>query len=190
MMLGVRQVKGVLFLDYVRMLRSRKDVDWSAHLPSDDMRYLREPIDPSAWYPMTAFEHMGNAILAAIANGDLLPVRMWGRLSAPQLRAGQPQLLAPNDPVETLNRFRVLRETFFDFAALEVLLLHEDEAQIVIRYHMGMPAEEAASVQTQGFFEGLLALAGATEIESKFVERSWLGDPRTRLELHWIPPAR
>ena len=94
-------------------------------------------------------------------------------------------LLAPDDPVETLNRFRVLRETFFDFDALEVLLLHDGEAQIVIRYYMGMPAEEAASYQTMGFFEGLLELAEAKNITAQFRERSWAGDPRTRLVLTW-----
>ena len=184
----MRNVRGVLFLDYVRMLRSQKAVDWTQHLPPEDISYLSSKIEPDAWYPMPAFERMGNEILRTVARGDLFPVQLWGRYSAAQLRAAHPMLLEPNHPIETLNRFRVLRATFFDFTALEVPMLHDDEAQIAIGYHMGMPAEEAASYQTLGFFEGLLELAGARNVVARFAERSWAGDPRTLLELCWEMP--
>jgi hypothetical protein len=184
----MRQVRGVLFVDYVRMLRAQKSVDWSPYLTPEDRTLLATQIDEAAWYPMATFERMGNAILGTVARGRLVPVEMWGRYSAAQLHAKHPMLLAPNDPVETLNRFRVLRETFFDFPALEVLQLHDGSAEIVMGYHMGMPAEEAASHQTMGFFEGLLELAKAKQIRGTFRERSWAGDPRTRLELTWTAP--
>jgi hypothetical protein len=186
----MRQVKGVLFVDYVRMLRAKKGVDWTGALAPEDFPYLQMQIDPEAWYPMETFERMGNAILGPIAGAKMEPVRLWGRMSAVQLHAANPKLLAPRDPVETINRFRVLRETYFDFDALTVLLLHEDEAQIVIRYHMGNAAEEAASYQTMGFFEGLLELAGAREVMASFRERWWTGDRRTLLALRWTRPAQ
>lgn len=184
----MRHVRGVLFLDYVRMLRSQKAVDWSQHLPPDDVAYLSTQIEPDAWYPMEAFERLGNVILEHVARGELFPVQLWGRYSAAQLRAAHPLLLEPDHPIETVNRFRVLRATFFDFTALEVPMLHDDEAHVVVRYHMGMPAEEAAAYQTMGFFEGLLELAGARHVEARLAERSWGGDPRTLLELRWQTP--
>ena len=143
-----RHVRGVLFLDYVKMLRAQKGVDWTTHLASEDLIYLATKIDPDAWYPMETFERMGNQILRTTARGEMFPVQLWGRYSAGQLRTMHPQLLAPGDPIETLNRFRVMRETFFDFTALEVPLLHDGEAHIIVRYHMGMPAEEAAASST------------------------------------------
>jgi hypothetical protein len=190
MMPAMRQVRGVLFLDYVRMLRSQKTGDWSKHLAAHDLPYLQMHIEPAGWYPMATFERMGNAILATVTRGELFPVQLWGRYSAAQLRTLNPTLLEPNDPPETLSRFRVLRETFFNFNALEVPLLHDDEAHIVIHYYMGMPAEEAASYQTMGFFEGLLELAGATDVRAAFQDRSWDGDPRTLLVIRWTPPRR
>jgi hypothetical protein len=181
----MRQVKGVLFLDYVRMLKAHKGVEWSSMLAPADLRYLDEPIDVTAWYPMETFERMGNAILRFVAGDQLMPVQLWGRFSAAQMRNVNPKLLSAGDPVETLHRFKVMRATFFDFPALEILMLHEGEAQIEVRYHMGMPAEEAAAVQTMGFFEGLLDLAGAKDIEARFREKSWLKDARTVLLLRW-----
>jgi len=185
----MRQVRGVLFLDYVRMLRSQKHTDWTEHLADMDLPYLHRKIDPDAWYPMATFERMGNAILTTVTRGELFPVQLWGRYSAAQLRAANPTLLEPNDPPETLSRFRVLRQTFFDFDALDVPLLHDDEAHIVVRYYMGMPAEQAASHQTMGFFEGLLELAGAKDVRAEFQGKSWEGDARTLLVIRWKPPA-
>ena len=184
----MRQVKGVLFLDYVRMLKAHKAADWIKELPPSDLPYLDKQIDTAGWYPMDTFERMGNAILRFVTAGELLPVRLWGRLSAAQMRAVNPTLLAPGDPVETLHRFKVMRATFFDFAALEILMLQAGEAQIDIRYHMGMPAEEAAATQTMGFFEGLLELAGAKYIESTFREKSWENKERTVLAIRWTDP--
>jgi hypothetical protein len=188
----VRNVRGILFLDYVRMLRSQKAVtDWKAYGLTDvDLAYLSSRIDKDAWYPMPTFERMGNAILATVARGEMFPVRMWGRFSASQLVTAHPMLLARDDPPETLARFRVLRATYFDFSALDIPLLHTDEAQIVISYYMGMPAEEAASHQTMGFFEGLLELCGIREVDAVFQQRSWLGDARTMVALRWKPLER
>jgi hypothetical protein len=170
------------------MIRGKKGVDWSRLLTPDDLALLATRVEPQRWYPMATFERLGNAILAEIAGGSLDAVRMWGRFSVDQLRAAQPKLVCDTDPVETLMRFRVLRATYFDFEALTVHALAPRHAEIAIRYHMGNPAEEAASHQTMGFFERLLELASAQDVYARFTERSWAGDPRTLLELSWRDP--
>jgi hypothetical protein len=186
----VRCVSGVLFSDYVRMIRATKGVDWSAKLDPADMAFVLQHVTKERWYPMAAFERLGEAILREVGNGDLNVVRVWGRFSADPLHENNPELVAPNDPVDTLMRFRVLRSTYFDFEALRILTLTPDHAHILIHYHMGPIAEEAACYQTMGFFERLVELAGGDGVDSRFVERSWAGDPRTVLELRWQPPAR
>jgi hypothetical protein len=185
----VRQVRGALFLDYVRMLRAQKSPRVQEMLQPQDLPFLQMKIEPDAWYPMETFERLGNAILEVVTRGEMFPVQLWGRYSAAQLHKANPMLLEPNQPTETLNRFRVMRQTFFDFDALEVPLLHDDEAHVVIRYHMGTPAEEAAAYQTMGFFESLLELAGAKDVRATFRQKSWAGDPRTLLVVRWTPPV-
>ncbi len=167
------------------MIRRRKDVDWLSHLRTEDLRYLTEPIDPNAWYPMETFERMGNGILMEIADGQVQAARMWGVVQAELLWKAHPNLVADGDPIETLMRFRVLRATYFDFDALEVPTLITGHAEILIRYHMGAMAEEAASYQTAGFFHRLLELAGAKKVTAHFVEKSWAGGARTLLEVTW-----
>jgi hypothetical protein len=183
-----RNVKGVLFLDYVRMLRRSHATDWSQVLAPEDIVYLVARIESDKWYPMESFERLGNAILEHIANGEVQAARLWGRMSVDTLLVTAPNLLSPRDPLETLMRFRVFRSTFFDFEALAVPTLVDDHAEIVIAYGMGAMAEEAASYQTMGFFERLIELASATHIDAHFKARSWAGDARTLLALRWDPP--
>ncbi|MDF2697552.1 MAG: hypothetical protein K0S65_5935 [Labilithrix sp.] len=183
-----RHVKGILFADYVRMIRGQKAIDWKQHLDAEDLGYLVARVEPNGWYPMATFERMGNAILTEIANGDVDAARMWGRVSVDQLRIATPSLVAENDPLDTLMRFQVLRSTFFDFEAVEIRTAAVDHAGIILHYHMGPMAEEAASFQTMGFFERLLVVAHAECIEARFAKRSWAGDSQTLLELHWQPP--
>ncbi len=167
------------------MIRSRRDIDWNRHLPPEDMALVTRRIKNDAWYPMASFERMGNAILAEVAKLDLEMVRAFGRFSVAALRENEPNLVAEGDPVETLMRFRVLRASYFDFEALEVPMLIDGQAEVVIRYQMGAQAEEAASYQTMGFFERLLELGGACEVAARLVTRSWAGDARTLLALDW-----
>ena len=185
-----RNVKGNLFADYVRMIRSHKGVDWSTVLQREDLFYLRTQIEPGDWYPMEVFERLGNAILLEVASNDVEAVRMWGRISVDQLSASSPNIIAKDDPVETMMRFRVQRATYFDFEALEIPTLVEGHAHVLIHYFMGAIAEQAASYQTMGFFERLLETAGATDIDARFGERSWKRDSRTLLELNWKTNGR
>jgi hypothetical protein len=180
-----RHVKGVFFAEYVRMLRAKKQVDWSRELGEEDLAYLGQQIEPARWYPMAAFERLGIAILRGIANGDVEAVRAWGRRSAEQLRSTTPQLVCPEDPAETLMRMRVLRSTYFDFDALEVRTLTDDNAVIATKYHMSDLAEEAASYQTLGFFERLVEAAGARRVFARFTQRAWTGDAQTVFVIDW-----
>lgn len=180
-----RCVKGTLFVDYVRMLRRSRGVDWSRWLTPADLGYLVQRIDPDGWYPMQTFERMGLAILGEIAQGDLNAVRMFGRVSIDGLCRTHENLLAPGDPRETLMRFQVLRRSFFDYSALEIGSISDGEASIVVSYGMGSRAEEAASWQTLGFFERLLEVAGATEVKAWFASQSWSGDLLSTIELRW-----
>lgn len=185
----MQQVKGVLFVDYVRMIRGRKDIDWTRYLSAAELDWVKRPIDVAAWYPMSVFESLGTAILDVFATGSLELARMWGHQSVELLVDDNPLLWAPHNPVETLNRVRVLRSTYFDFEAVQFAMVLEDELLLVVNYQMGARAEEAACHQTFGFFEALLGRAGGTDIVCDFLERSWAGDARTAISYRWTPPG-
>jgi hypothetical protein len=180
-----RQVRGILFVDYVRMLRAQPDRSWEAMLHPNDLPMVEQTIDPSQWYPMDTFERLGLAILKSVAHGQLHRVREWGRTSAAEVAGRVEQLVVPGDPRESLMRFQVFRRTFFDFEALTTLQMSDGAAELQIAYGMSPVAEEAAAVQTVGFFVGLLEVAGATSVRGFFTEESWKGAERTVAGLAW-----
>src|SRR5215813_6504879 len=154
-----RNVKGVLFVDYVRMLRAHRDESWVQYLEPGDLVFLEQHIDPDGWYPMDVFERMGVAILKTVAGEDLEMVRRWGRLTAASVAGTVEGIVVPGDPRESLMRFQVYRRSFFDFDTLRVLQIDDGLADLEVAYGMSPLAEEAASFQTMGFFEGFIELA-------------------------------
>ncbi len=183
-----RHVRGSFFADYVRMLRRRKNVDWSTIFKPEDLNYLVRRIEPDEWYPMATFERFGVAILTHIDGASLDAVRLWGRFSVNEFVSNHPELIAANHPVESLMRLKVVRATLFDFPAFTIPMLVEGNAYVDIQYEMGHVAEEAACFQTMGFCEGVLSLAGATNVAATFTARSWHGAQKTRVELTWDTP--
>jgi hypothetical protein len=178
-------VRGLLFLDYVRMIRGHKRVDWTPYLQPEDRELLAQPIDVAGWYPMETFERLGIAIVREIARGQLMAVRMWGRFQIEMVRSVHPTLVADDDPRETLLRFQTLRHAFFDYDALDVVEVRDDRGTVGIAYGMGAEAEEAACVQTMGFCERLVEMAGARDVVADFRARGWLSSPRTLVDLRW-----
>lgn len=180
-----RSVRGLLFVDYVRMVRSSKRVDWSRHLTTHDLTVIGGTIDPAGWYPMETFERLGLGILAEVAHGQLDGVRMWGRFQVQTVIDAYPDLVVEGDPFQSMMRFRVFSRSFFDFDAIDVHTVEVGHAQIAVGYHMSPRAEETACHQTLGFFEGLTQRAGAADIAARFIARGWEGAPRTEIEIAW-----
>jgi hypothetical protein len=182
-------VKGVLFADYVRMLRAHRGRSWREFLEPEDLPFLDQTIDLGAWCPMETFERLGIAIFQAIAEGDLGLVRDWGRASVARVVGANEHVLVPGDPRESLMRFFVLRRSLFDFEALTMLQLCDSSASIGVEYGMTPMAERAAAVQTMGFFEGLIGLADGGDVRGEFLESSWRGDRQTIIGFSWQPTA-
>ncbi|MGA7613746.1 MAG: hypothetical protein WBX15_01070 [Thermoanaerobaculia bacterium] len=179
------KVKGVLFLDYVRMLRAAKENDWSLYFEPEEFHYLEERIDPNSWYPMDVFERMGLAILVEVADRDLAKVEAWGRVTIDQLYQQFPDLFVAGDPRESIMRFQILRQALFDYPVAEVVSVRDGSARVEIFYGMSAPAEEAAVHQAVGFFERLMECSGAREAEVQIELRGWESGGKTRLALRW-----
>jgi hypothetical protein len=171
------------------MLRRCKHVDWAAHLPAQDVAFLKEEILASAWYPMATFERFGIAILTHIAGGNLDAVRAWGSASIDSFV--NRNLIVKDDPRASLMRFQYTRSELFDFTAYTFERLVKGNARIRVSFDMNaVAAEEAASHQALGFLQRLVEASGARQCQASFASRSWTGDPVTIIELSWSEVAK
>ncbi len=181
----MKHVRGTLFLDYVRLIRSRKDVNWGAFLEPEDFVYLAQRIDDRAWYPTATFGRYGLAILYVVAQGSLDMVRVWGQMQVDAMLRIHPEILEADNPRESLMRVVVFRKGYFDFDVLTTRELLDDAASFELEYEMNDLAEVAACTQTLGALEELVRRAGGQQIQARFTERRWERDARTVLELSW-----
>lgn len=181
----MKHVRGTLFRDYVRLIRSRKDIDWARHLEPEDMVFLEQRVDDASWYPIATFERYGLGILHEVAGSSLSPVRMWGQFQVDAMLRLSPDILEAGDPRESLMRVVVHRKGFFDYDVLTVKEILDDHALFELSYKMSGVAELAACTQTMGALEELVRRAGGRNVHAAFVARTWEGDPSTVLELTW-----
>jgi hypothetical protein len=180
-----RRVKGTFFLDYVRMIKGRKDVDWKKYLTSADLNFLKTKVEEEQWYPMDVFERMGIGIFREIAGDKVEAAQWWGRAQVDALAKKIEDLVCEGEPRESLIRFQVVRGGYFDFDPINVLIFFKNYAKIEINYEMSPVAEMAATYQSLGYFERLLELSGACNLRSRFTSKKWDGATATIFELNW-----
>lgn len=179
----------MLFLDYVRMLRSSL-TRGQRHLTPADAAFLEGRIERDAWYPMDSFERLGLAILDEIVGHERDAIRLWGRGQVSAIIHFVPEVLAPGEPRDSIMRLGNFMGSLFDFPAVTVDAVSDEEATILIDFGMSAAAEEAAAYQTMGFFEALVQEAGGAGLRADFTSASWRtpGQP-TLLTLQWASPV-
>ena len=178
-------IKGILFLDYVKMIRARKNIDWKKYLSEKDLIFVNENIDINGWYPISAFENLGEAVFEEVGGGDVNKVRGWGKVTISELTKTHGDLINKEDPRESIFRFHVLRESLFDYSAIEILTLLGNRVKLEIDYELKEKAEMSLAYQTLGFTERLLELSGVENISHEFMQKKWEGADSTILRVNW-----
>ncbi len=179
------KVRGMIFADYVRMLKTDKSMDWTRYLNSFDTAFLEQRIRENEWYPFESFERMGLAILNEIAMHDMEAIRSWGKYSMDGLINMNPDLVTPGDPRESLMKFYVLRTSFFNHNPVQLVSALHNYAKIKVSFRMCRQAEEAATWQTIGLIENILEKAGVPQVKVEIGARAWKGDPVSIVEIYY-----
>lgn len=180
-------VRGILFVDYVRMVRGQLPA-WRQVLSAQDIELVSRKVDAASWYPMADFERLGLAILELVVHGQRDAIRLWGRESVKAVLGFFPDLHVIGDPRESIMRFQNFLCALFDFPAIRVEGVNDEDAAFAIAWGMSPLAEEAATWQAIGFFEELVTASGGRNVRTKLHSRSWIpGEPPTEFSLHWEP---
>jgi CheY-like chemotaxis protein len=170
-----RRVRGVLFIDYVKMLRSHKVAEKAGqHLKLEDAHFLIGRLDPDGWYPMATFERLGLAILSEIVGVETDSIRLWGRAQLAGLLRFFPDLSHAGDARDAIMRLQTLMRSLFDFECVTVEEVDDESAYVRVCYGMSPPAESAATWQTIGFFEELVTNSGAEDVASELKDGAFI----------------
>jgi CheY-like chemotaxis protein len=182
-------VKGILFKDYVRMIKRYPEIDWGKYLRPEDREILDGLILPSQWYPLETYQRCGSAVYREIARGDPEMARSWGRAGMDDLvELYHNNLVEEGDPLETLDKFKGINSRLFDFEGFDLTVSGKDQVYIVVDPEFGELEMEAYSCQMMGSFERLIQLSGAVNIKAEFRNKAWEGEGKTVIEISWEAP--
>ncbi len=180
------RVRGVLFIDYVRMLR-RLGAPESPHLGPSERGFFGQRLEPMAWYPMESFERMGLALLQLLVGTETDAIRLWGRSMIGGMLAQFPRLKREGGPREAVLEAQGLMKELFDFDGVVVQPPGDERVQVRVVYGMSPQAEDAAVWQTLGFFEELITQHGGHSVkatrEPEGFSLSWSAAPPAALAL-------
>ena len=181
-----RKVKGTMLVDYVRLIRSRKDIDWDKHLTKEDLEIIQGRIFPLGWYPYETFQRCGLAVLHEIANDDLKIVRALGRITMQNLvEKTYHKLAQAKDIFDAFKALQAIRSRFFNFASPYYEKAGPSSIRIILE---GAPDEEgleALCYQVIGNYEYLTELYGGKNVKLTWEKKTWEGDDSTSFTLSW-----
>jgi len=186
------QVKGALILEIARLIRANKDKNWDKYLTKEDKEILFSRVLPTSWYPMSAYERAGYAILMEIGQGKFENAKLWGRFVIDDtIKRYYHNLSDAQDPMVGIERFRLFRKQWFkfddpNFEAIEITKITPDQAKVTLRSDYPTPYFEAYTHQSIGSLERLVELNGGKEIKIIIEEHDWKGErPYTVFLVSW-----
>jgi len=159
---------------------------WREVLSAADAELVAARVDVDAWYPMADFQRLGLLILEHVVRGEHDSVRLWGRQQVQAILAYLPALKTEDDPRESVMRFQTFLASLFDFPAVTLDSVDDEEAVLRVDFGMAPRAEEAATWQCVGFFEELVSASNGREATGQLLSRAWLpSEPQTTFAVTW-----
>ena len=168
------RVKGSMLLDFVKVIRRNRELDWDKYLTIGDREMMEEMIIPSKWYPVDVFRRAAMAVYELIGQGKPESARAWGRESVERIPEELYQsFFAKNDPKRAVRNWVNVNTRVFDF----------------LRFRFSESGEKEIKVSITGKRElkktfpemELLALIIAGAIE-EVARRNGVSAPRTRIQ--------
>jgi len=181
-----RMVKGTMLVDYVRMVRSRKDISWEKHLTKEDLEMIKGRILPMGWYPFDAFQRIALAVLHEIAKDDLNIVRQFGRLMMKNMIENTYPLIAKsNDAFEAFLALQNIRSRFFSFATPTYEKIGPKSLRVTFENTPNTEGLEAFCYQHAGGYDYIIELYGGKNIKLAWEKKGWEGADCVAFVLAW-----
>lgn len=181
-----KKVKGSMLVDFVRMIRSFKDLDWNRYLKPEDWDTINGLILSSKWYPFELYSRCSNAAFELLGKGNLQNARANGQMMAKQLfEITYKSMVQGKHPAEALQQFVGTYSSFFNFSMLKF----EAVAGTHVKIHHDYDARDKRNIpychQLQGMLETLVQMTGGKNGKVEIIAKQWEGAPATTFDISW-----
>ncbi len=143
------KVKGSLLVDYARLIRANKEIDWTQWLDAEEMEIVNNEVMTSAWYSYRVFRKLAWACFQGIACGDLELTATFGRFILQNQLSVYQNVRVPNDPVASIKNFARFWQNFFQGETMESVMTESGVNRIT--YKITAPVDEKAMDRVNSF---------------------------------------
>ena len=181
-----RMVKGLMLMDYIKLIRTAKDIQWDKYLTEEDFETITGRIVPMGWYSFETYRNCGKAVLTEIAKGDMNIVKQFGRSFMRNIIDNVYTFLGKTNGVfEGFQGLDNIGSRFFSFAYPKFEQVGEKSLRVTIVDAPGDELLEALAWQLIGSYEFLIEHYGGQEVEIDWIKKQWDGDECVSFNLNW-----
>jgi hypothetical protein len=185
-----QKAKGTMLLDFVKMIRKNRQLNWNQYLKPEDWSIVNSKILPGVWYPADVFTRCSMATFHLMGKDRLETARRNGQIIAGHMfESTYKSLLQNKDPEKGLNQFVLIFGSLFNFTLLKVESLEPGHARFCHIYAFEEKTtifnKRAFAYQLMGFLETVAAMTGGKKIKAAVVSKEWEGAPETIFDITW-----
>ncbi|MFC1884091.1 DUF2378 family protein [Thermodesulfobacteriota bacterium] len=178
------QVKGSIFIPWVKGVRGDKSGACDKHLTDEDRKVISGKILASSWYPYDTYRRCVEAVSKEVAKDNLDTIRGWGRAFVDSVYKDiYKNLFSENDPRKAMKSRQMMFKTLYDSITVDLEEISESEYIVTFK---GVESDfKSLFAMSIGVMERGLELSGAKGLKAEFIDKSWNGDPQTRIRFSW-----
>jgi uncharacterized protein (TIGR02265 family) len=181
-----RKAKGTMFLDFVKMIKANKHLDWGKYLQPGDWDVIDSIILPSKWYPFDVYYRCSMAVFDLIGKGSLEAAHANGRMMGEKLfETTYRSVVQRKDPMLGLSQFVATYGALFNFSRMHMEKLGPKHCRIFHDYDAKDKANIAYCHQLKGIFEVLLQKADGKNGKVMIGTKQWENAPSTAFDISW-----
>ncbi len=180
----MRQVKGSMFIMFVKAIKSDKKGSFDKFLTDKDREVISKLILSSGWYPFETYKNCFLALSTVTANNNPNMLRDWGRVYGEEtVKTIYKSILLKKDAKSAIEEYQRIFKNQFDFGRMEATIISDNEMTVAVK-DFDKDFEPWYYV-AQGWIERVIQLVIQKPVRSEIMERSWAGAPATVFKLNW-----
>jgi uncharacterized protein (TIGR02265 family) len=181
-----RKAKGTVLLDFIRMIKANKHLDWSNYLKPEDWEIFDSIILPAKWYPFDLYYRCSFAVFNVLGKGDMAVARAFGQSLATKLfETTYTSMVQRQDPMLGLQHFAQTYGSLFNFSLVRMEKVGPRHARMFHDFEATDKGNDAYGQQLKGMFEVLVQKTGGKNGKVEIGAKQWEGASATSFEVTW-----
>jgi len=151
------RIRGVVLADYVKIVRTTRNLDWESFLNDEDWEIIKSMVIPTEWYPAEVIGRIGRGMFVLLSNSNYEFVRAFGRKNGDEhFDPATQKFFKKDDPVAALGVFAAIASRFADEINAKLEKTGENFAEVTFFPVDGAPSWDCYREVQAGYIEWIV----------------------------------